>query len=238
MNNKLRDIEISRNFLDNPAGSVLIKMGRTKIICTAMIEEGVPFFLKGKNEGWLTAEYSMLPGSTIRRKVRESSRQRIEGRTHEIQRLIGRSLRAGIDLKKLGERTVWIDCDVIQADGGTRTASIIGGFIAMADAVDSLYRRGLIKENPIKNYVAAVSVGLSKEGTILDMCYKEDFRAIVDMNIVMTDSGEFIEVQGTGEEASFSRQELNEILDVAEEGIKEIIGLQKEVLSTNEIMKL
>lgn len=238
MNKELRNIKISRNFLDNPDGSVLVEMGKTKVICTAMIEEGVPFFLRGKNEGWLTAEYSMLPGSTIRRKVRESTRGKIEGRTQEIQRLIGRSLRAGIDLKKLGERTVWIDCDVIQADGGTRTASIVGGFVAMAEAIDRLYGEGKIEENPIKNYIGAVSVGITEDGTVLDMCYKEDFKAIVDMNIVMTEEGEFIELQGTGEQGSFSRSELNNILDIAEKGIEDIIEFQREVLKDNIIMNL
>lgn len=238
MNNQLRRLNITKNYLENPDGSVLVEMGSTKVICTAMIEDGVPFFLKGKNEGWLTAEYSMLPASTIKRKARESTRKRIDGRTHEIQRLIGRSLRIGVDLKKIGERTIWIDCDVIQADGGTRTASIIGGFVAMALAVEKLHLEGKISENPIKNYIAAVSVGLSKEGTILDMCYEEDFKAIVDMNIVMSDRGEFIEVQGTGEETSFTREELNNILDVAEKGINEIIELQKSLLSDCKIMNI
>ncbi len=238
MNRELRNIEITKDYLENPDGSVLIKMGKTKVICTAMVEEGVPFFLKGKNEGWLTAEYSMLPGSTIRRKVREAARQRIEGRTQEIQRLIGRSLRTGIDLKKLGERTIWIDCDVIQADGGTRTASIVGGFVAMVLAVDKLYEAGKISENPIKNYIGAVSVGITEDGTVLDMCFKEDSKALVDMNIVMTDTGEYIEIQGTGEEASFSRRQLDDILAVGEKGIDEIIELEKYTLKDSKIMNI
>lgn len=232
-NEELRNVKISRNYLEHPDGSVLIEVGKTKVICTAMVEDKVPFFLRGKNTGWITAEYSMLPASTERRKIRESARGRIEGRTHEIQRLIGRSLRTAIDLDKIGERTIWIDCDVIQADGGTRTASITGGFIAMADAVEKLYLNKKIKENPIKDIVAAISVGICNDKHILDMCFEEDSKADVDMNIVMNSKGEYIEVQGTGEEASFTRKELDKILDLAESGISKLIGLQKEVLSEN-----
>jgi ribonuclease PH len=190
----------------------------------------VPPFLKGQNTGWITAEYSMLPASTISRKVRDSSRGRIDGRSQEIQRLIGRSLRSVVDFKKIGERTIWIDCDVIQADGGTRTASITGAFVAMVDAIHKLYKSGQIKEFPITNYLAAISVGIGKDGPILDLCYEEDHLALVDMNIVMNEKKEFIEVQGTGENATFSRIELNTLLDLAEKGNMELIEKQKEVL--------
>lgn len=236
--NEIRDIKITRNYLKNPEGSVLIEMGDTKVLCTAMIEESVPFFLRGKNKGWVTAEYSMIPGSTIRRKPREAARGRLDGRTQEIQRMIGRVLRSIIDLNKLGERTIWIDCDVLQADGGTRTASITGAFVALVEAVESLYRRGEIKKNPISNYVAAVSVGIIDKGPVLDMCFEEDHVAIADINIVMTDEKKLIELQGTGEKAPFSRQELNEVLDLAEKGILDIIEVQRQALKEIEIMKL
>lgn len=227
---EIRPVKITRDYLIHPLGSVLIEMGNTKVICTATIDDRVPPFLKGTNTGWITSEYSMLPGSTISRKVRDSSKGRIEGRTHEIQRLIGRSIRSVVDLKKLGERTIWIDCDVIQADGGTRTASITGSFVAVVDALYKLYKKGEIKSIPIKNYIAAISVGVSNNNTILDLNYIEDSSAKVDMNVVMTDKGDFIEVQGTGEEATFSRKELNELLDLAEMGILELIDIQKETL--------
>lgn len=229
-NNELRPVKITRDYLLNPLGSVLIEMGNTKVICTATIDDKVPPFLKGTNTGWITSEYSMLPGSTISRKVRESARGRIEGRTHEIQRLIGRSIRSVVDLAKLGERTIWIDCDVIQADGGTRTASITGSFVAVVDALSKLLKNGVIDSMPISNYIAAVSVGISEEGPILDLNYVEDSSAKVDMNVVMTDNGDFVEVQGTGEESTFSRKELNELLDLAESGIFELINVQKEAL--------
>lgn len=229
-NNELRPVKITRDYLLNPLGSVLIEMGNTKVICTATIDDKVPPFLKGTNTGWITSEYSMLPGSTISRKVRESARGRIEGRTHEIQRLIGRSIRSVVDLAKLGERTIWIDCDVIQADGGTRTASITGSFVAVVDALNKLLKNGVIDSMPISNYIAAVSVGISEEGPILDLNYVEDSSAKVDMNVVMTDNGDFVEVQGTGEESTFSRKELNELLDLAESGIFELINVQKETL--------
>lgn len=227
---EIRDVKISRDYLQHPDGSVLIEMGNTKIICTAMVEDRVPFFLKGSNSGWITAEYSMLPGSTQSRKIRESSRGRIDGRTQEIQRLIGRSLRGVVDLEKLGERTIWIDCDVIQADGGTRTASITGSFIAMADAINKLLVKGAIKEYPINQFLAAISVGVVDGQPVLDLCYEQDFSADVDMNVVMTGDGRFIEIQGTGEENTYSRQELNDMLDLAEKGIGELIEIQKSVL--------
>nr|WP_300004298.1 ribonuclease PH [Tissierella sp.] len=228
---QLRDIKVTRDYIMHPYGSVLIEFGNTKVICTATIEERVPYFLKGKGSGWITAEYSMLPASTGTRKVRDSSRGKVDGRTQEIQRLIGRSLRSVVDLKELGERAIWIDCDVIQADGGTRTASITGAFIAMSDAFTKLKEEGKIKRNPIKQYLAAISVGITKEGALLDLCYEEDHNAIVDMNIVMTGDNKFVEVQGTGERAAFSRKELDELLDLGEKGNKEIIAIQKEILN-------
>jgi ribonuclease PH len=227
---ELRPVKITRNYLMHPFGSVLIEMGNTKVICTAMIEERVPHFLKGSNTGWITAEYSMLPAATITRKIRDSARGRIDGRTHEIQRLIGRSLRSVVDLSVLGERTLWIDCDVIQADGGTRTAAITGSFVAMVDAFDKLIKSGKITQTPIKDYLAAISVGLTEEGEILDLCYEEDHKALVDMNVVMTGNGEFVEVQGTGEECTFSRDQLNKLLDLAEKGNKELFKIQEAAL--------
>lgn len=229
--NELREVKITRNYLMHPYGSVLMEMGNTKVICTAMIDDRVPPFLKGSNSGWITSEYSMLPGSTNSRKVRDSTRGRIDGRTQEIQRLIGRSLRTVVDLKGFGERTLWVDCDVIQADGGTRTAAITGAFIAMADAFYKLYKEGQIESIPLSNFVAAVSVGIGQAGgPILDLCYEEDSKAIVDMNLVMTDDGKFIEIQGTGEEATFSREELNALLDLGEKGIRKLIEIQRSSL--------
>ncbi|QJW45538.1 ribonuclease PH [bacterium BFN5] len=228
--NQMRPVKITRNYLKYPEGSVLIEVGNTKVICTATIEDKVPPFLKGGGEGWITAEYSLLPRSTQVRNSRESARGKITGRTHEIQRLIGRALRSVVDLKALGERTVWIDCDVIQADGGTRTASITGAFIALVDAVNSIYTN---EEKPfaVKDFLAAASVGILANGTVvLDLCYEEDSNALVDMNVVMTGNGHFVEVQGTGEERPYSRQELNAMLENAEQGILELIEYQKEVL--------
>lgn len=229
-NDEIREVKVTKNFLDNPQGSVLIEMGKTRVICTAMVEDRVPPFLKGLGKGWITAEYSMLPGSTITRKTRESSRGRLEGRTQEIRRLIGRSLRSVVDLDKIGERTIWIDCDVIQADGGTRTASITGGFIALAEALHKLYSSGEIQCMPIKSFISAISVGVVNEERILDLCYQEDSNAKVDMNIVMTDKKEFVEIQGTGEEAPFNRDELNELLSLGELGNMMLIDIQKKVL--------
>lgn len=228
---ELRPVKITRDYLMHPFGSVLIEMGNTKVICTAMIDEKVPPFLKGTGTGWITAEYSMLPASTNSRKVRDSVRGRIDGRTHEIQRLIGRSLRSVVDLSVMGERTLWIDCDVIQADGGTRTAAITGSYVAMVDAFDKLCKDGKITESPIKDYLSAISVGLSSEGEILDLCYEEDHKALVDMNVVMTGNGKFVEVQGTGEECTYTRSQLNKLLDLAEKGNRELIQLQKQALS-------
>ncbi len=224
----LRPVKITRQYIIHPAGSVLIEMGNTKVICTAMIEEKVPSFLKGTGSGWVTAEYGMLPGSTAQRKQRNT--KGIDGRSQEIQRLIGRSLRSVVDQKKLGERTIWIDCDVIQADGGTRTASITGAYVALSDAVSSLISQGLLTESPITTAVAAVSVGIVDEDVVLDLCYEEDSKAHVDMNLVMTGTGEFIEVQGTGEEKPFNRRQLEALLTVGEKGIVELIALQEAAL--------
>lgn len=227
-NDEIRNVKITRNYLMHPFGSVLIEMGNTKVICTATIEERVPVFMKNTNKGWLTSEYSMLPGATQNRKFRNIGK--IDGRTQEIQRLIGRCLRSAIDLTKIGERTIWIDCDVIQADGGTRTASITGAFVAMVDAIYKLYENKEIEEFPISTFMSAISVGVDSNGPILDLCYEEDHKAIVDMNIVMTSKGEFVEVQGTGEEGTFTRKELNELLDLAEKGIEELTSIQRDAI--------
>lgn len=227
---ELRKVRIIRNYLKHPQGSVLIEMGDTKVICTAMVDDKVPPFLKGMGTGWITAEYSMLPGSTQMRKFRESTKGRVEGRSQEIQRLIGRTLRSVAVLDDLGERTIWIDCDVIQADGGTRTASITGGFVALVDALYGLYKQGELSYMPIKNFVSAVSVGVVEDERILDLCYQEDSNAKVDMNIIMTDSGEFVEIQGTGEESPFSVEDLNELIRLGQKGNAELIIKQKEAL--------
>lgn len=235
-NNELRDITITRNFLKTAEGSVLIAFGDTKVICTASIEEKVPAFLKDRNRGWVTAEYGMLPKSTPTRIVRESATGRIGGRTHEIQRLIGRVLRSVVDLETIGERTVWIDCDVIQADGGTRTAAITGAFICLADILGYALRNGLIEKNPIKDYLAAISVGIIDGEPRLDLCYTEDSAAEVDMNVVMTGSGKFVELQGTAEGSPFGKENLQALISLAEEGIKDLIAIQKEHLSNNAIL--
>jgi ribonuclease PH len=223
-NDELRSVKITRNYLMHPAGSVLIEMGNTKVICTATVEEKVPHFLKGAGSGWVTAEYGMLPGSTGQRKTRNT--KGIDGRSQEIQRLIGRSLRSVIDLKALGERTIWIDCDVIQADGGTRTASITGAFVALSDAVLKIMEQGLISTSPITTNVAAVSVGVVGGEVMLDLCYEEDSSAHVDMNLVMTAEGEYIELQGTGEERPFDKKQLQALLESGEKGIKALIKAQ------------
>lgn len=233
-NNQLREIKITRNFTKYAAGSVLMETGDTRVICTATIDEKVPPFMRGTGKGWVTAEYSMLPASTQNRKIRESSKGKIEGRTQEIQRLIGRALRSAIDLEQLGERTIWIDCDVIQADGGTRTASITGAFIALIDALHQLKNEEKIESIPIKNYVAAISVGVVNGEPVLDLNYQEDFNAKIDMNVIMTDAKEYIEIQGTGEEAPFNKKELSKLLELAEKGIMELINKQKEVLGNRE----
>lgn len=229
-NNEIRTVQIRRNFLETAEGSVLISMGNTRVICTASIEEKVPPFLKDQKKGWITAEYSMLPRATQTRTFRESSAGRISGRTHEIQRLIGRALRSVIDLLLIGERTIWIDCDVLQADGGTRTASITGAFICLSDALKYALRNGLIAKSPIKDYLAAVSVGVVHGEPVIDLCYAEDSIAEVDMNIVMTGSGRFVEVQGTAEGIPFSKAALDALLKLAEEGIHHLINIQKRLL--------
>lgn len=229
-NDQVRSTKITRNYTKYAEGSVLIEVGDTKVICTASIEDKVPPFLKGKGEGWITAEYNMLPRSTGTRKPRDIARLKIDGRTMEIQRLIGRALRSVVDFNALGERTIWIDCDVIQADGGTRTTSITGSFVALVDAVNKLHKEKPFKIYPIRSFVSATSVGIVNGEKIIDLCYEEDSNAMVDMNIVATDEGEFIEVQGTGEEAPFKRSELNELLDLAEKGVKQMIQIQKEAL--------
>lgn len=229
-NEQIRPVKITRKYTKFAEGSVLIEVGETKVICTASIEDKVPPFLKGSGEGWITAEYNMLPRSTHVRKPRDIAKLKIDGRTMEIQRLIGRALRSVVDLKALGEKTIWIDCDVIQADGGTRTTSITGAFIALVDAVNKLHRERNFQVYPIRNFVTAVSVGIVDEQKVIDLCYEEDSNAKVDMNVVMTDEGEFVEVQGTGEEAPFNRSELNDLLSLAEKGAKQMILAQKEAL--------
>ena len=229
-NDQVRHTKVTRNYIQHAEGSVLIEVGDTKVICTASIEDKVPPFLKGSGEGWITAEYNMLPRSTATRKVRDIARLKLDGRTMEIQRLIGRALRSVVDLKALGEKTIWIDCDVIQADGGTRTTSITGAFIALVDAVNKIHKQKSFKVYPIRKFVCATSVGIVGEEKLLDLCYEEDSNAKVDMNIIGTDDGEFVEIQGTGEEAPFTRSELNEILNLGEKGIKQMIQLQKDCL--------
>ncbi|MDO5780696.1 MAG: ribonuclease PH [Clostridium sp.] len=234
-NDQIRHAKITRNYIKHAEGSVLIEVGDTKVICTASIEEKVPPFLKGTGEGWITAEYNMLPRSTATRKPRDIARLKVDGRTMEIQRLIGRSLRSVVDLKALGEKTIWIDCDVIQADGGTRTTSICGAFVALVDAMNKLHRHKPFKVYPIRKFLCATSVGIVGDEKLLDLCYEEDSTARVDMNVIGTDEGEFVEIQGTGEEAPFNRKELNELLDLAEKGIKQMIQLQKECLKMDSL---
>jgi ribonuclease PH len=228
----LRPITIQPDFTEMPMASVLFKAGRTIVLCTASVEEDVPRWMKRPGEeprGWITAEYAMLPGSTKPRARRE--RRSVGGRTQEIQRLIGRSLRAVVDLQKLGQRTITIDCEILQADGGTRTASISGGFVALATAIGKLADKGLITENPLKASVAAISCGIVEDHALLDLPYVEDSAAQVDMNVIMTGSQQLVEVQGTGEESTYSRAQLNALLDLAEKGVAEITALQREALS-------
>jgi len=231
---ELRPIRFERGYNRYAEGSVLIEWGYTKVLCTASVEEKVPPFIRGSGSGWVSAEYSMLPRATHQRTQRDISRGKLNGRGSEIQRLIGRSLRAAVDMSKLGERTIWIDCDVIQADGGTRTASISAGFVALFDAVRWLMSSEKITEMPIKTQVAAVSAGKIHGVTSLDLCYEEDSAAEVDANIVMTGPGDFVEIQGTGEGGVFSRSELDEILDLAWKGIREIHQKQAECLNFND----
>jgi len=230
-NYELRSLKITPGYIKTADGSVLIEMGDTRVICTAKLEERVPAFLRNSGKGWITAEYGMLPGSSQQRIGRESSRGRVSGRTHEIQRLIGRSLRAIADLKSLGERTIWIDCDVIQADGGTRTASITGAYVALAAAARGWLDRGIVNVDPIKDAVAAVSIGVVDGKVLLDLCYDEDSKADVDMNFVMTGTGKFIEVQGTAESAPFTRKQMERMAEIAQDGIKELMKAQKKIIA-------
>ena len=231
-NNELRPVEIIRHYTKHAEGSVLVKFGDTHVLCTASVEEKVPSFLKGKGQGWVTAEYGMLPRSTGSRMDREAARGKQSGRTQEIQRLIGRSLRAIIDLQKLGERSIQIDCDVIQADGGTRTASITGAYVALHDAISSLLKSGKISQNPLKQAVAAISVGVYKGAPVLDLDYIEDSDCDTDMNVVMTADGGFVEIQGTAEGEPFDRTAMNAMLDLAANGINELLVLQGKALKT------
>ncbi|MBI5143249.1 MAG: ribonuclease PH [Nitrospirae bacterium] len=228
---EIRPVAMLKDFIGAAEGSVLIELGRTRVICNASVEEKVPPFLRDKGQGWVTAEYSMLPRATKERTPRESTRGKVGGRTHEIQRLIGRSLRAVVDLKKLGERTVWIDCDVIEADGGTRTASITGAYAALRLAIGRAMAAGQIAEDPFIDYLAAISVGMVDGRPLLDLCYEEDSKAEVDMNIVMTGRGGFVEVQGTAESEPFPRDDLNRMMALAEGGIGGLIAAQKAVLA-------
>ena len=225
---QMRKVSIQRDYMRYAEGSALIEVGNTRVLCAATIEDKVPHFLRGSGEGWITAEYALLPRSTQVRNVRESAKGKVTGRTHEIQRLIGRALRSVVNLKALGERTVWIDCDVLQADGGTRTASITGAFIALVDAVNTIYDEK--RPFAVTDFLAASSVGIVDGQAYLDLCYEEDSKAIVDMNVVMTGNGRFVEVQGTGEQRPFAREELADMLALAEQGVGTLIEYQKDVL--------
>lgn len=228
---QIRPVKIIRGYTSMPEGSVLIEIGQTRVLCTASIEEKVPPFQKGSGQGWVTAEYSMLPRATQVRTPREAAKGKLSGRTMEIQRLIGRALRSVVDLKKLGERTIWLDCDVLQADGGTRTASITGAYVALVDAVHLLMAKGQVQHNPILDTLAAVSVGKVSREPVLDLAYVEDSTAEVDMNVVMTGSGKFVELQGTAEQVPFDRPELDRFLALAEKGIRELMVIQAEALA-------
>jgi len=227
----LRPVRFTRHYTRHADGSVLVEFGDTRVLCTASVESTVPGFLRGKGQGWVTAEYGMLPGATHTRSAREAARGKQTGRTQEIQRLIGRSLRAVVDLRALGERTITVDCDVLQADGGTRTAAITGGFVALADAMESLRRRGLLSDSPLHGQVAAVSVGIVGGMPVLDLEYTEDSAAETDMNVVMNNGGAFIEVQGTAEGHAFRRHELDSLLNLAVAGIGELCALQMQALN-------
>jgi ribonuclease PH len=230
--NQLRPLRFQNHVAPHAAGSTLVEWGNTRVICGVTVEESVPRWMKEQNMkgGWITAEYSMLPYSTLERRPRESTRGKIDGRSQEIQRLIGRAMRAAIDLEKLGEHTVWVDCDVLQADGGTRTAAITGAYVALCIAVRRMIASGKLKENPILHAVAAVSVGMVNGRPLLDLCYTEDVAAAVDMNLVMNSAGEFIEVQGTGEEATFSEKQLGDLLALGKAGIRELLAAQEKAL--------
>jgi ribonuclease PH len=229
---QLRPLSITPGYIKTADGSALIEVGDTKVICTAKLEERPPQFLRNSGKGWITAEYGMLPGSSQVRIGRESTRGRIGGRTHEIQRLIGRSLRAVADLKSFGERTIWVDCDVIQADGGTRTASITGGYVALVQAVRCWLSKGVINADPIRDAVAAVSIGIVDGKIFLDLAYDEDSRADVDMNFVMTGSGKFIEIQGTAESAPFTKKQMERMTEIAQQGIRELLKAQQKIIAS------
>ena len=228
--NEMRNVKITKNYIEHAEGSVLIQVGKTKVICAATVEEKVPSFMRDKKCGWITAEYSMLPSATHTRTTREASRGKISGRTHEIQRLIGRSIRTAIDMNKMGERTIWLDCDVIQADGGTRCASITGAFIAVCLALKNLKKKGMIDTIPVNEFVAAISVGIIDGKTFLDLDYSEDSTACVDMNIIKTSSGRYVEVQGTAEKEPFDDKQMTSLLSLADKGIKELIAIQKQAV--------
>ena len=223
---KIRKVKFTRDFIKYPEGSCLIELGNTRVICTASVEETVPPFLKGSGTGWVTAEYGMLPRSCATR----IKRNKDSGRTYEIQRLVGRSLRTITDMKQIGERTIWIDCDVIEADGGTRTASITGSFVALVDALAKIKKKGLISKIPIKDYVAATSVGMVNGSLLLDLCYDEDSKAEVDMNVIMTGSGKFIEIQGTAERQPFAKEDMDKMLGLAKIGIDELFSVQRKLV--------
>jgi ribonuclease PH len=227
----MREVILTRNYTKHAEGSVLVQFGDTKVICTASVDTSVPRFLKGTGQGWVTAEYGMLPRSTGSRMERESAQGKQSGRTQEIQRLIGRALRASVDLKKMGEHTIKVDCDVIQADGGTRTASITGGCVALVDALNHMVKKGMLPESPLQKMVASVSVGICKGVPVLDLDYAEDSTAETDMNVVMTSSGGFIEVQGTGEDGDFSHDQLNAMIALAQHGIRQLLDAQKAALT-------
>jgi ribonuclease PH len=227
---ELRPVTITRNFIKYAEGSVLIEMGATKVICTVSVEEKVPPFLKSQNRGWVTAEYAMIPRATAERVPREATKGKQGGRTLEIQRLIGRALRAVTAMDELGERTFWVDCDVIQADGGTRTASVTGAFVALADAIAVVRKKGLIKKNPLKDYLGAVSVGKVGGELLADLCYTEDSQADVDLNLIMTGKGEFVEIQGTAERSSFTKNEFDKFLELGWSGIQSLVKVQKDLL--------
>lgn len=229
-NDQLRTIKIQKDFIIYPEGSVLISWGNTKVICNASLEEKVPPFLKGTNQGWVTAEYSMLPRSTQTRIIREATQGKLSGRTQEIQRLIGRSLRASVDMTKLGERTIWIDCDVIQADGGTRTASITGGYVALVLAIRKALDKGILTENPLKTQVAAVSLGVVNNEILLDLNYEEDSSCEIDINLIMDSDGRIVEIQGTGERGLLTKSQLDKIIKLGWKGIKRIFRIQNQVL--------
>lgn len=230
---EMRPIKFECGYTDHPNGSVLVSFGQTRVLCTVMAEAGVPNFLQDRGQGWLTAEYSMLPGSTLIRKKRRTISGENDGRTVEIQRFIGRSLRSCIDLEVLGDYTLLVDCDVLQADGGTRTAAISGAYLALKLAIDDLLDKGMIRSNPLTRSIAAVSVGMIDRELTLDLCFQEDSRAEVDLNVVMDDSGNYIEVQGTGEKAVYTRDELNRMLDLAEQGIRQILAEQERCFEEN-----